>query len=87
MGDVDLADAKRRVGKQLCLEGNIEIGELYAAPTETVVALVTEAMAAGKPGGGFILCPSASPHTRTLSHLTVTNYLAMIDIAVKLRDY
>jgi len=87
MGDVDLADAKRRVGKQLCLEGNIEIGELYAAPTETVVALVTEAMAAGKPGGGFILCPSASPHTVTLSHLTVTNYLAMIDTAVKLRDY
>jgi uroporphyrinogen-III decarboxylase len=87
MGDVDLADAKRRVGKQLCLEGNIQIGELYAAPTGDVIAQVEDAIRVGKPGGGFILCPSASPHTPTLSHLTVSNYLAMINTAVKLRAY
>ncbi len=87
MGDVDLADAKRRVGKQLCLEGNIQIGELYAAPTERVTALVEEAIMTGRPGGGFILCPSASPHTPALSHLAVSNYLAMIETGVKLRDY
>jgi len=87
MGDVDLADAKRRVGGELCLEGNIQIGELYAAPTDQVVTLVEDAIAAGKPGGGFILCPTASPHTPTLSHLTVNNYLAMIKTAARLRDY
>jgi len=87
MGDVDLAEAKRRVGDRICLEGNIQIGELYAAPTEHVIALVTEAMRAGKPGGGFILCPSASPYTPTLSHQTVANYLAMIETAVKMREY
>jgi uroporphyrinogen decarboxylase len=87
MGDVVLADAKRRLGDSLCLEGNIQIGEIYASPTERVVALVEEAMAAGKPGGGFILCPTASPHTPGLSDLTVRNYLAMIDTAVRLRDY
>jgi hypothetical protein len=87
MGDVVLADAKRRVGRDLCLEGNIEIGELYGAPTETVVALVEQAMQEGKPGGGFILCPSASPHTPTLSDLTVRNYLAMIETGVRMRDY
>ena len=48
---------------------------------------MTEAMEAGKPGGGFILCPSASPHTPTLSHLTVRNYLAMIETGVRLRGY
>jgi uroporphyrinogen-III decarboxylase len=87
MGDVVLSEAKRRVGRELCLEGNIEIGELYAAPTDSVVKLVQEAMADGKPGGGFILCPSASPHTPTLTHLTVNNYLAMIETGVKVRDY
>jgi len=87
MGDVVLADAKRRVGTELCLEGNLQIGELYAAPTEAVVTLVEEAMRDGKPGGGFILCPSASPHTPTLSDLTVRNYLAMVHTAVKLREY
>ena len=87
MGDVELADAKRRVGGRICLEGNIQIGELYAAPTERVVALVTEAVRAGKPGRGFILCPSASPYTETLSHQTVANYLAMIETAVKLGNY
>ena len=87
MGDVVLAEAKRRVGEDLCLEGNIQIGDLYGSPTETVVRVVEEAFAAAKPGGGFILCPSASPHTPKLTDLTVQNYLAMIETAVRLRDY
>jgi len=87
MGDVDLAEAKARVGDRICLEGNIQIGELYSAPTGRVVALVEETMRAGKPGGGFILCPTASPYTPTLSHQTVTNYLALIETAVRMRDY
>ncbi|MFB3881220.1 MAG: uroporphyrinogen decarboxylase family protein [Armatimonadota bacterium] len=87
MGDVELAEAKRRVGDRICLEGNIQIGELYAAPTERIVALVEEAMRAGKPGGGFILCPTASPYTPAMSHQTVSNYLAMVETAVRLRGY
>lgn len=87
MGDAELADAKRRVAGRICLEGNIQIGELYAAPTERVVALVQETMRAGKPGGAFILCPTASPYTPTLSHQTVANYLAMIETAVRMREY
>jgi len=87
MGDVVLAEAKRRVGEDLCLEGNIQIGDLYGSPTETVVRVVEEAFAAAKPGGGFILCPSASPHTPKLTDLTVQNYLAMIETAVRRRDY
>ncbi len=87
MGDIVLADAKRRIGDRVCLEGNIQIGDLYGTPTDTVVEIVAQAMRDGSPGGGFILCPSASPHTPTLSDLTVNNYLAMIETAVKMRDY
>ena len=39
----------------------------------------------GAPGGGFILCPTASPHTAELTDLTVANYLAMIETAVEMR--
>lgn len=87
MGDVVLADAKQRVGRDLCLEGNIQIGDLYGAPTDAVVRAVEEAFAAAKPGGGFMLCPSASPHTPKLTDLTVRNYLAMIETGVRLREY
>ena len=87
MGDVDLADAKRRVGDRLCLEGNIQIGDVYAAPTNELVKTVEAAIEAGKPGGGFILCPTASPHTRVLTHVTVSNHLAMIETAVRMGGY
>jgi len=80
MGDVELADAKRRVGDRLCLEGNLQIGDLYAAPTEEVVAKTRAAVRDGGPTG-FILCPTASPHTEVLTDLTVRNYLAMINTA------
>jgi len=87
MGDVDLGDAKRRVGDRLCLEGNIQIGDVYAAPTDEFMRTVRAAIEAGKPGGGFILCPTASPHTPVLTHLTASNYVAMIETAVGMRGY
>jgi hypothetical protein len=82
MGDVELAEAKRRVGHRICLEGNLQIGDLYAAPTREVVAKTEAAIRDGGPSG-FILCPTASPHTEVLTDLTVRNYLAMIETAVR----
>ncbi len=83
MGDVPLAVAKRRVGDRVCLEGNIQIGDVYAAPTARVVDLVKRAIDDAAPGGGFILCPTASPHTEVLTNLTVRNYVAMVETAVQ----
>jgi len=85
LGDVPFADAKRRIGDRVCLEGNIQIGDLYAAPTDELVAQVRHAIEVGAPGGGFILAPSASPHTEVLTDHTVTNYLAMIETAAEMR--
>ena len=85
LGDVEFADAKRRIGETICLEGNIQIGDLYHDPTEVLVEKVKRTIETGAPGGGFILCPTASPHTRELSALTVNNYLAMIETAVESR--
>lgn len=85
LGDVIFADAKRRIGDRVCLEGNIQIGDLYHDPTEVVVAKVRATCEVGAPGGGFILCPTASPHTAELTDLTIANYLAMIETAVEMR--
>lgn len=83
LGDVTFAEAKRRIGDRVCLEGNIQIGDLYHDPTDVLVDKVRRTIEAGAPGGGFILCPTASPHTAELTPLTVTNYLAMIETAVE----
>lgn len=83
LGDVELADAKRRIGGQVCLEGNIQIGDIYALPTAQLVETVKRAIDDAAAGGGFILCPTASPHTETLTELTVRNYVALVETAVE----
>ena len=83
LGDVTLAEARGLVG-DMCLEGNIQIGDLYAADEARVRELVREAVQEGASGRApFILCPTASPHTETLSPETVRNYLAYIDEGLK----
>jgi hypothetical protein len=83
LGDVTFAEAKRRIGARVCLEGNIQIGDLYAGKTEDLVAQVRHNQRVTG-GQGYILCPTASPHTTVLTDLTVRNYLAMIEAAVAL---
>ncbi len=83
LGDVTFEEAKRRIGDRVCLEGNIQIGDLYHDPTDVLVEKVKRTIDAGVPGGGFILCPTASPHTEELTAQTVKNYLAMIETAVE----
>ena len=61
VGDVDLADAKRRIGGRTCLKGHIDL--LYVikhGSTELIDRTVREAIEIGKPGGGFILGTSDS---------------------------
>ena len=82
MGDVTLAEAKRRIGHAICLEGNLQIGDIYAGKTADIVAQVKHNIEVTG-GRGYILCATASPHTPTLSDLTVKNYLAMIEAAVQ----
>lgn len=78
MGDVTLAEAKRRIGHAICLQGNIQIGDIYAGKTADLVAQVKHNLAVTG-GQGYSLCPTASPHTPVLSDLTVRNYLAVIE--------
>jgi len=87
MGNVPLADAKRRIGRKVCLEGNIQIGDLYAGSEEEIHDAVKRAIDEGAPGGGFVLCPTASPFTPVLPKRALRNYLAMIETGLKYGKY
>jgi hypothetical protein len=61
LGDVELADAKRRVGHRIFLRGNLDsVNILWRADEDTFVRNVRATIEAGKPGGGYILGSACS---------------------------
>jgi len=52
---VDIPQAKRRVGDRITLKGNLNTATLVRATPDEVYALTREVVAQGKPGGRFIL--------------------------------
>jgi hypothetical protein len=66
LGNVELADAKRRLGGRAFIKGNVDPVHLLLGGTiEDVRKDVRLRLEAGKPGGGFILSTACSvaPHT------------------------
>ncbi len=67
LGNVELADAKRRIGARVFIKGNIDpVNVLLAGTEESVRDDARLRLAAGKPGGGYILSTACSiaPQTR-----------------------
>jgi len=61
LGDVELAEAKRRIGDRLFIKGNMKSVALLAYTTkEQVIAEASERIRIGKPGGGYILSTACS---------------------------
>ena len=81
MGDTILAEAKARVGDRFCLIGNIQYDDLVRGTAEEVERLVIEAIRQGAPGGGFILCPCASPYERPLPSQAGENLIHYLKMA------
>jgi uroporphyrinogen-III decarboxylase len=79
MGDLDMADAKRRVGRQMCLCGNIEFDRLERASEQEIRATVRGIIEAAGENGGLIVAPSASPYNPVLTPQAERNYIAMIE--------
>ncbi|HEY3379327.1 MAG TPA: uroporphyrinogen decarboxylase family protein [Armatimonadota bacterium] len=88
IGRLTLADAKRRVGNRMTLEGGFEVGDLELNTPEEITATVAEIMEMGKPGGRYIMCPS-SDHTHwpdMNAHIT-ENYRVFIETSLQLAEY
>ncbi len=61
LGDMQLPDAKKRVGSAIFLKGNIDsVNVLLKGSDDEVDRVVTETIAAGKTGGGYILSTACS---------------------------
>ncbi len=61
LGDVELADAKRRIGSRLFIKGNMNpVRHLECSTKEQVVAEASGRIRIGKPGGGYILSTACS---------------------------
>ena len=86
-GDLPLCEAKRLYGDRLTIMGNIELKELEYASAERVRELVRETMRAGKPGGGFIFMPTATPINTPLAKRTEENLITMIEAALEYGAY
>jgi uroporphyrinogen decarboxylase-like protein len=83
LGDTPLAEAKRRIGDRVTIEGNVEISRVLDEEPDAFRRRVRQTIADGKPGGRFVICPTASPYPVELSDRAVENYLSLIDIAME----
>ena len=76
LGGMNIADMKSRVGQQVCLKGNVNIGGALSLGTPEDVREETLAcLKAGMPGGGYILSTSNS----VMASVKPANYVAMLE--------
>ncbi len=73
---VDIAEVKRRYGREVCLIGNVSCGLLQTGTEEEVVESVRYALRNGMPGGGYIFSTSNCVYTG----MPLERYELMIDI-------
>ncbi|HOK56387.1 MAG TPA: uroporphyrinogen decarboxylase family protein [bacterium] len=73
---------------KMCLEGGVEDGAFDTLKPDEMKKLVEKIIEEGKPGGGFILCPTSSPNTwPKLLPRHIENYKIFVETGVKLRNY
>ena len=88
IGKLTLTEAKQRCGGRMCLDGGIQNGDFQLLTPAQMVRRTEEVIAQGKPGGGFILCPTSDPGTWvTLSERIIENHVAFVETAMRLAEY
>jgi len=80
---VDIAEVKRRYGKQVCLIGNVNCGKLDTGTDEEVVASARYALKHGMPGGGYVFATSNCIYTG----MRLSRYQLMLDVWRKEGNY
>ena len=82
-GQVDLAEVKRRVGKQVCLIGNVSCACLDTGSDQEVIDSARYALRNGMPGGGYIFSTSNCIYTG----MSLARYDLMLDVWRKEGNY
>jgi uroporphyrinogen decarboxylase len=73
---VDIAEVKRRVGREVCLIGNVNCGLLDTGTDEEVVESARYALQHGMPGGGYVFSTSNCIYTG----MRLARYELMLDV-------
>jgi uroporphyrinogen decarboxylase len=60
---VDIAEVKRRIGKEICLIGNVNCGLIQTGTEQEVIESARYALRHGMPGGGYIFGTSNCVYT------------------------
>jgi len=84
MGDVTPAEAKDAVRGRICLEGNIQIADMYEQTPDEIHSQV-EALIADcfDDGRGLIVSPTASPWIRGAGEDCFPQYCAMVEAVLQ----
>ena len=78
MGNVTAAEAKAVLGGRVCIEGNIQVGDLFTCTPDEIERQVTALIRDAGAGGGLIVAPTASPYQPVCPEHTRVNYERMI---------
>jgi len=82
-GDIELRDARKILGGEVVLIGNIEERLFEIGSKEEIEKHVRKAIKEGSAGGGFILCPTAMPISTPLKKRIQQNIIYYIDCGLK----
>jgi hypothetical protein len=83
MSDLELGEAKKTLTGKICIEGNMQLDDFYSKDEEYIRETVKKAMTDASQGGGYVLCPTASPIPPVLNEKTHKNYLAYIEAGLE----
>lgn len=86
-GDATVSKVKAAIGDRVCLMGGIELKFLENNDEKSVEKLTRQIMAEGKPGGRFVIMPTAAPINVPLSPQTDRNYRRFIQTALETGQY
>jgi len=78
MGNVAAAEAKAVLRGRVCIEGNVQVGDLFTLEPEAIERQVVQLIADAGEGGGLIVAPTASPYQPICPDRTRANYERMI---------
>jgi uroporphyrinogen-III decarboxylase len=83
MGDITLAEAFRRVGNRMGLEGNIETHDFMTGTVDTLRPLIHDCIDEGR-GRRYVLCPSSGfMENVDPTDTEIQNWMFYIDEAVR----
>jgi len=85
-GDITIAELKRQL-PEMVLCGGLELKHIEAADAKFMDALVRDLIAQGKPGGRYIILPTAAPINIPLREKTAANYKQFIETALDAGRY